>query len=449
MLSSGSLGDGVLLSFRRGSRHRVNFVAVPSMRPYPAVPPLLTWYPIYLLCLLVGVVVTPATAWQEQSQAGTSAAIASYPAKADPLTRSGFSHYHELDYDRAIRDFEQVLEKYPDDPFAVNHLLEALLFRELYHAGVLDSSVYSSDAFLSKRRVAVPAKVQKRIQELGARSMELSDTRIRANPKDAEALYARGVTRALRSSYIALVERSWFAALKRVKEARKDHERVLELDPNYADAKLMVGMHDYIVGSMPWAARILAHIVGESGNKERGLKYMNEAGEGGGEAAVDAKLLLGLFLRREQRYQEALALGDTLRQAHPRNFLFAMEEAHVLKEWGKGPPSITAYRRVLTAAKEGKYFDPHLEFAYWGLGEALRGQRDYHGAADAYSAIQALRQPDADLLLRANLAAGQMFDVLSEREQAIKKYEAVVALNADSEQASRARRLLKQPYRQN
>src|SRR5262249_36302885 len=160
---------------------------------------------------------------------------------------------------------------------------------------VLDSSVYSTDAFLSKRRITIPAKVQKRIQELGARSMELSEARIRANPKDAEALYARGVTRALRSTYIGLVDRSWFAALKRVKEARKDHERVLELDPPYADAKLMVGMHDYIVGSMPWAVRILGHILGESGNKDRGLKYMRESGEGGGEAAVDAKLMLSLF----------------------------------------------------------------------------------------------------------------------------------------------------------
>ncbi|MCI0351513.1 MAG: tetratricopeptide repeat protein [Acidobacteriales bacterium] len=423
------------------------------MRPYPPVPQLLTWYPVLLLFLLVGVLVTPATGRDEQESrepsTRTVSAAGAYPAKTDPVTRSGFAHYYELNYDRAIRDFEHVQEKYPEDPFAANHLLEALLFRELYRAGVLDSGIYSTNAFLSKRRASIPAKTQKRIQELLARSLRLSEERIRANPKDADAYYARGVTRGLRSTYTALVERSWFSALKSMKGARKDHERALELDPTYADAKLVVGMHDYIVGSLPWAVRILAHIVGESGNKERGLKYIRESGESGSEAAVDAKLVLGLFLRREQRYEEALAVGDTLRQAHPRNFLFAMEEGHVLKDWGKGPTSIEAYQRVLSAAREGKYFDPHVEFAYWGLGEALRGQRDFHGAAEAYSAVQVLRQPDPDLLLRANLAAGQMFDVLNEREQAIKKYQDVLALNAESEQASRARRLLKEPYRQN
>ena len=419
------------------------------MRPYPAVPPLLTWYPALLLCLLVGVVVTGEAGLAQEVPKAAPLQAAVYAAKADPLTRSGLAHYYELDYDHAIRDFEQVVERYPDDPFAANHLLEALLFRELYRAGVLDSSVYSSDTFLSKRRAEVPPKAQKRIQELMARATELSEARLRSNPKDAEALYSRGVTRGLRATYTGLVDRSWYAALKGVKGARKDHERVLELDPTYVDAKLMVGMHDYIVGSMPWAVRILGHIVGESGNKDRGLKFMRESSEGDGEAAEDAKLILGLFLRREQRYAEALAVGDTLRQAHPRNFLYALEEGHVLKDWGKGPASIAAYRCVLNGAKEGKYFDPHLEFAYWGLGEALRGQRDFQGAADAYSAIQLLRQPDGDLLLRATLAAGQMLDVLNEREQAIKKYEEVMALNAESEQASRARRLMKLPYRQN
>ena len=30
--------------------------------------------------------------------------------------------------------------------------------------------------------------------------------------------------------------------------ARHDHERVLELDPNYLDAKMVVGTHNYVIG---------------------------------------------------------------------------------------------------------------------------------------------------------------------------------------------------------
>jgi len=47
----------------------------------------------------------------------------------DPLSTSGFEHFYNLDYERSVRDFQRVVEKYPDDPFAVNHLLTAVLFR--------------------------------------------------------------------------------------------------------------------------------------------------------------------------------------------------------------------------------------------------------------------------------------------------------------------------------
>ena len=56
--------------------------------------------------------------------------------------------------------------------------------------------------------------------------------------------------------------------------ARHDHERVLELDPKYVDAKVLVGTHLYIIGSLSWPAKVTASVVGISGNKEKGLQYL-------------------------------------------------------------------------------------------------------------------------------------------------------------------------------
>lgn len=44
----------------------------------------------------------------------------------DELSGDGFNHLYNLEYDAAIRDFEIDLQAHPDDPFAVNHLLQAL-----------------------------------------------------------------------------------------------------------------------------------------------------------------------------------------------------------------------------------------------------------------------------------------------------------------------------------
>lgn len=369
--------------------------------------------------------------------------------KNDALTKTGFEHYYDADYEHAAAAFEKVLEAHPDDPAAVNHLLAAVMFGELNRIGALDTSLYSNNSFLEqKREYLLDAKVKARIQELEARALKLAQARLEQNPNDVEALYARGVTRSMQSTYTGLVQKAWLSALANAKGSREDHEKVLKLDPSFSDAKTVVGTHEYVAGSLPWAVRMLAHIAGLGGNKQTGIRLLKEAGESDGETSVDAKVILALFLRREQRYSEALETVRSLTAAHPRNFLFALEVANILKDLGKGPESITAYRKVLDAAKAGTYHDPHLEFAYWGLGEALRGQRQFAEAASAYDAVATFPRADGGLLRRANLAAGEMYDLVSKRGLATKKYEAVITANADSTEADRARHHLRDPYRE-
>jgi len=368
-------------------------------------------------------------------------------AKNDTLTQSGFKHYYDLEYNQAIRDFEAAVNAHPDDPFAVNHLLAAVFFKELYNADALESNAYANNSFLNNHaQIHLDAKTDSRIKELTAKALELCERRLAQDPRDADAYYARGVAHGMASTYTALVNKGWFNALGEAKAARHDHEKALELDPDLSDARLVVGLHSYIVGSLPWPIRTLAHVVGESGNRAQGISDLYTAANGGGDASVDAKVVLALFLRREQRYTEALALESSLSSEHPRNFLFALEEANILMASGNGKASIEAYRRVLANAAKGDYADPHLEFAYFGLGEALRGQRDLAGAAEAYSSVEGLPHSNQEIFLRAQLAAGEMYDLMQERDRAIKMYQTVIAANADSDEAEAARRALKEPY---
>ena len=93
-------------------------------------------------------------AWGSKLAVGqASAPAASIPAgrpadklsyrPVDPSNPAAFEHFYNLDYDRAVQDFDQVLRRHPGDPFAVNHLLTAVMFRELYRMGVLDTGEYA------------------------------------------------------------------------------------------------------------------------------------------------------------------------------------------------------------------------------------------------------------------------------------------------------------------
>ncbi len=366
----------------------------------------------------------------------------------DANTRSGFEHLYNLEYDQAVREFELALKAHPDDPFAVNHLLSGVLFRELYRIGALDTELYAKNSFLTSKQFPVDPKRQAEIKGLIERAFQLEEARLKKNPDDVDALYARGVTRGMRSTYIGLVEKAWFSALRSAVGARRDHERVLELDPKYTDAKMVVGIHNYVLGSINFAIKVAASVVGLSGSKKKGIEYLYEAGEGGGETSVDAKIALSLFLRREQRYPEALKLVGGLESDFPRNFLFRLENANLMNAAGHGQDAIAAYRKLLDDSKAGLFAESRMEMVYYGLGEALRGQHDYRGAAAAYDMVAQFKTADPDLRQRASLAAGQMYDAAQNREQAMKRYQQVIATDANSERAQMARRYMKQPFRE-
>ena len=348
---------------------------------------------------------------------------------------------------RPSTDFEVALQAHPDDPFAVNHLLSAVIFKELLRIGALDTEAYASDNFLDKKYlVPLDPKVHDRVNQLSARSMQLSNGYLAKNANDVNALYARGVARGLKSTYMGMAEHAWFAALRSVLGARHDHERVLEIDPNYVDAKPCWVVDFYVIGSLSWPAKVAASMVGVSGNKEKGLQYLRDvATHGSPEVAWDAKIALALFLRREQQYDEALQVVGGMYQAFPRNFLVATEYAHLLNAAGHGPQAVAAYKKIVAGCRSNAFTVCRMEIPAYGLGEAMKGQRDLQGAADAY-ALAASTAIEPDFKQRAMLKEAEMYDAMHKRDVALEKYKAVIAANSDTQSAELARRYMKQAY---
>jgi tetratricopeptide (TPR) repeat protein len=369
-------------------------------------------------------------------------------APRDPLTDVAFEHFYNMEYDRATQEFEKLVEKHPDDPFAVNHLLTVVLMHDLYDTGAMNTGDYANDSFIGRTPRPTDQKIKDQIKDLVKRALTLEEQQLKNNPNDINALYCRGVTRAQFAVYTGLVERAWFSALRNAVGARHDHERVLELDPAFIDAKLVVGTHNYVVGNLPWSVKVAAAIAGLSGSKDKGLTYLREVAKSDGENSVDAKVVLTLFLRREHHYDEAMGYMQDLAANFPKNHLFPTEIANLQRASGDLPAAQATYRRVWQNGREGKYGTLHYELAAWGLGELLRSKKDLPAAAAAYELVNQAPEPDPDILQKANLAAGEMYDLMQKRDLAMKRYETVLAGNANTGPADQARRYIREAYRE-
>ena len=369
------------------------------------------------------------------------------PVNLTPAVRDAFEHFYNLDYDGALTRFEAIQRANPQSAIAIGNVLLTVVFRELYRQDLLDTTYYAHDSFLtSKRSVPVPLAIRDRIESLTNSAIALSDQQIKQNPNNANAYFARGYARGMRAAFITLVDHSYVAAARQGYASRGDSESTLRIDPDYADAKMAIGIQQFAVASLPRLIRMVIGIAGVSGNKEKGISLLRESAAHGIVTPIESRTALSLFLRHDARYPEALAVQHGLAQQYPRDFLFRLEEANLTKDEGNGPGAIALYKAVLADANKSGYFvEPRLHMAYFGLADTLRGQNDIAAAAQSY--LRAAAQPTCTdwIRRRAQMNAGEMFDLLHNRSEAIKQYQLASAGGGDQSQADAARRFLKTP----
>jgi hypothetical protein len=382
------------------------------------------------------------------ASAGWAGEAHTNPLNRDPLVREAYQHFYDLDYPAAISLFEQIHGAHPGDPQATAYLLNAVLFQELYRLDLLDTTFYANDGFLSGRHATTEdAKTRDRIFGLADEAIHEADLRLAKNPNDVNALFARGWSRSLKCTYIAMVERSYGGGLRLAMKAKDDDVRVLQLDPDYVDAKLVVGVYEYVVGALPLPFKLLIGFVGITGSKSRGLEMLRDVGNRGVIETVEARTVTALFLRREARYKEAVQVVRSLKEQYPHDYLFSLEEANLRKDAGEGMGAVDAYREILAnSAKPGYFAQARLELTYFGLGDALRGQRQYAEAAQSYEQAAWTNNVAPELKIRSLLAAGECHDLNGERQLAVKDYQAAIDSGPNTSRADTARKYLRNAY---
>jgi tetratricopeptide (TPR) repeat protein len=369
----------------------------------------------------------------------------------DPLIQRGFEHFYNLEYDEAIAAFRQYVARQPEEPRGYNHLAQSILYREMYRTGALETELVSgNNPFLRRPKMNPSPEDQKEFDDAIRRAMELSQARLKQNPRDTQALYTLGVAHGLRANYNFLVRKAWMDALRDATQARKLHNRVTELDPNFTDARLVQGVHEYVVGSLPWHWRTLGFLIGFRGNKETGIKILQQVAEKGDVNKLDAKVLLCAIYRRERKPELAIPLIQELIAAYPRNYLLYFELAQMYSDAGEKGQALEVLARLEALRSSGApgfgrvvlekiYFARgNIQFWYRDLDEALENIRKAAAHADHL---------DLNTGVLALMRLGQIYDLKGRRQEAIQAYRQAIAYAPESDAAKESRRYLNTPYR--
>jgi tetratricopeptide (TPR) repeat protein len=258
------------------------------------------------------------------------------PANRHPdPSAEAFNHFYNLDYDLAIKQFRDFTVAHPQSMEGWNYLAQAIFYSGLFDCGLMGSDlVKSNDAVLHAPKVVFPAEQDAELQSAIGNAQKIADARLKTNPRDAVALYELGITYGLRANYELLAKHAWLAGLRAADESRKLHEQVIKLDPNNYDARLIPGTHQYLVGTLPLLARMVARAAGVSGDRVEGLKKVELTAARGDSARLDAQILLAVLYRREHRSGDGIPILTKMTEIYPRNFLFRIELAKLYADTG-------------------------------------------------------------------------------------------------------------------
>ncbi|MCF8413287.1 MAG: hypothetical protein K9G44_07735 [Melioribacteraceae bacterium] len=113
---------------------------------------------------------------------------------------------------------------------------------------------------------------------------------------------------------------SWWSAFSTGLSARSRMEDIIEQNPNFYDAYLLLGMMDYYSDRMSGVMGFIAGMLGLSGDRDKGIEYMNLAFEKGTIVKSQALILMiELYGMLEGNEEESLKFVEIYTNKYPEH----------------------------------------------------------------------------------------------------------------------------------
>jgi tetratricopeptide (TPR) repeat protein len=379
----------------------------------------------------------------------------------EELRRGGLDALYNIDYDKAERDFKEIVRLYPNHPGGYQLLAARVWIKTLYESRRLQVSLYSSESFYRNGDDKVDPKIVTEFRNLTRESKRLAEAKLKQDPKNIEALDFLANTEGLKASFEEAVERRHFAALRDGNDAVDHHREVLKLDPKYVDAQITIGLYEYVVGSLPLPIKILAGATGYRGSKKRGLALLEQVAKEGRWSQDDAKTVLILLYTREKRFEDVLKLTRELSAKYPRNYLLRLETADGLvslagvKRKAKDTAGAVQSEKEAFATFDELLRDRNvrdsaaraLDLIHFKYGEALLIAGYNERAAKEFLGATKVDHAEPGLVTMAHLFAARAYDVAGKRDEALAQYKEVLARPNVYDAHDEAKKGLRQAYK--
>jgi hypothetical protein len=245
-----------------------------------------------------------------------------------PVLDSGFTDLYQLNFARARAEFLGYQQQHPEDPVGKAAEAASYLYEEFDAKGIFTSKFFLNDDKLLKGADGTVAENRNApFLRADAETRNLARRILKSQPHNVRALLALTLADGMESDYDALIVKKQMASLGLMRQAEREANALLAVDPTQDDAYVALGASDYVIGCLPTYKRAFLWFGGIHGDRARGMKEMERAADHGHYLRPFAQILLALACEREHQPIRARQLLTRLTNEFPANKRFARELA--------------------------------------------------------------------------------------------------------------------------
>lgn len=263
--------------------------------------------------------------------------------------------------------------------------------------------------------------LSERFEKSLKRSYKVGKRYYAGNKKDQDALFLLGMTELNMARY-AIDRRRWFSASMKARSGMKRLRRLLELNPNYYDAKQPLGLANCYLDDVPVFLKIFARWLSFRGDYEAGLRQLRESKEKGFLTRYESALYIA-YVSWEVKKDAETAREELhwLVERFPRNVFFQLSLAIVDRYLEDNDKAEARLLKLVEMHEIEAFIELHVQ-AYLQLGHYVN--KDGYAERALVYAKRALQISQGEenakpLLSLAQLFYGRVLRDLGRKEESL------------------------------
>ena len=328
----------------------------------------------------------------------------------------GLDACYNFNWKQADNIFRGLIKQYPEDPRGYH--FESSIYLWYYLGGNDNKDLDTFEVFSDY-------------------ALEKAEDILNKNEKNEMALYILGANYSYRAIAFGKA-RNFLDAAWATKKSESYLSQLLELNPAKTDAYLGLGLYNFAIAQIPSAFKWALNLVGISGDRETGVRFIETAAENGKYSKIEAQYYLAqIEMDFLTDYESSAAILKKLVKRYPRNSLFNYSYAVLLMKQRKLAEADKFLKKVISSGI--RQFNQITSFSYFLKGDINFRNNELDSARTYYlHFLESAEDKDYTGIAAYRLAV--CYESEGNREEAVKYFERAQTGNMDLDDDIFARR---------